>query len=147
VALGTSLLAVVVLAALGNLATDTGPDSWYAGLEQPAWSPPDWLFGPVWSVLYLLMATSAWLVWRAGGRRELVPYGIQLVLNLAWSWAFFAAESPWSGVAVISALAVAIVVTIAAFRRRSALAAWMLAPYLAWVSYAAALNLAIALAN
>jgi translocator protein len=146
-ALAVSLLAVVLVAGLGGLATDTGPGTWYAELEQPAWNPPDWLFGPVWSALYLLMAVAAWLVWRAGGRRELVPYGVQLVLNLAWSWVFFAGEAPWPGVAVIVALAVAIVVTIVAFRRRSTVAAWLLAPYLAWVLYATALNAAIALLN
>jgi translocator protein len=144
VALGVSLLAVVVVAVLGSLGTETGPGTWYDDLEQPAWNPPDWLFGPVWSVLYVLMAVAAWLVWRAGGRAELVPYGLQLALNLAWTWVFFAGEAPWPGVVVIAALVVAIAVTIAAFRRRSTIAAWLLAPYLAWVLYATALNVAIA---
>jgi translocator protein len=143
-ALGLSLLAVVVVAVLGALGTETGPGTWYDDLEQPAWNPPDWLFGPVWSVLYLLMAVAAWLVWRAGGRRELVPYALQLALNLAWTWVFFAGEAPWPGAVVIAALVVAIAVTIAAFRRRSTLAAWLLVPYLGWVLYATALNVAIA---
>lgn len=146
-ALAASVAAVAVVAVIGSLATDTGSGSWYAGLEQPSWNPPDWVFGPVWSILYAAMAVAAWLVWRTGERRALVAYGVQLVLNLAWTLTFFGLESTWGGVAVIAALVVAIVVTIVAFARVQRLAAWLLVPYLAWTAYAAALTTAIALAG
>lgn len=146
-ALAVSIVCVAVVAVVGSLATDTDPGSWYSTLDQPAWNPPDWLFAPVWTALYVLMAIAAWLVWRAGAVRPLYVYAVQLVLNLAWTLVFFGAESTWGGVAVITALWIAIVVTIAAFRPVHATAAWLLAPYLAWVTYAAALNLAIALAS
>lgn len=146
-ALAVSFGAVAVVSVIGSLATDTGPGSWYAGLEQPSWNPPDWVFGPVWSVLFAAMAVAAWLVWRTGERRALVAYGVQLALNLAWTLTFFGLESTWGGVAVIAALVVAIVVTIVGFARAHQLAAWLLVPYLAWTSYAAALTGAIALAS
>jgi tryptophan-rich sensory protein len=144
--LAISIGAVAAVAFVGSLVTDTEPGSWYATLGQPAWNPPDWLFGPVWTVLYVGMAVAAWLVWRRGHRSALVPYAVQLVLNLAWTLVFFGLESTWGGVATILALWSAIVVTIAAFRSVS-VAAWLLVPYLAWVSYASALTVAIALAN
>jgi tryptophan-rich sensory protein len=146
-ALVVSLAAVAVVAVIGSLTTDTDPESWYSTLDQPAWNPPDWLFAPVWTALYVLMAVAAWLVWRAGAVRPLYVYALQLALNLAWTLVFFGAESAWGGVAVITALWVAIVVTIAAFRPIHTAAAGWLVPYLAWVTYAAALNLAIALAS
>lgn len=142
-ALGVSLVAVVLVAVVGGSVTDTGAGSWYRTLDQPAWNPPDWLFAPVWTLLYALMAVAAWLVWRRGQRAPLVLYAVQLALNLAWTLVFFGLESPWGGVLVITALWMAIVATIAAFRR-TPVAPWLLAPYLAWVTYAAALNLAIA---
>jgi translocator protein len=144
--LAASVAAVVVVAAIGGSATTTGPGSWYAGLTQPSWNPPDWLFGPVWTALYAAMAVAAWLVWRDGHRGALVPYGVQLALNLAWTLTFFGAESTWGGVVVIGALWVAIAVTIAVFRPVP-VAAWLLVPYLGWVTYAGALTLSIALAN
>jgi len=146
-ALAASLGAVAVVSVIGSVATATGTDSWYAQLEQPSWNPPDWLFGPVWTVLYVAMAVAAWLVWRTGERRALAPYAVQLVLNLAWTLTFFGAQSTWGGVVVIAALLIAIVVTIAAFARAHRVAAWLLVPYLAWTTYAAALTTAIALAN
>jgi benzodiazapine receptor len=144
--LAVSIVAVVIVAGWGGVVTDTGPDSWYAGLEQPSWNPPDWLFGPVWSVLYLAMAVAAWLVWRQGLHAPLAVYAVQLALNLAWTLVFFGAESAWGGVVVIGALWLAIVATIAAFRPVPVAAA-LLVPYLGWVTYAAALTVAIAVAN
>jgi translocator protein len=146
--LAVSLLAVAVVSVVGSLATDTGPDSWYATLEQPPWSPPDAAFGPVWTVLYLAMAVAAWLVARHGlDRRDvraaLGLYGAQLTLNLSWSLVFFGLESVWGGVLVIGALWLGIVASASAFARIETIAAWLLVPYLAWVSYATALNVAI----
>lgn len=151
-ALACSLLAVAGVAAVGRLWTDTDDGSWYGELDKPAWTPPGATFGIVWTVLYLLMALAAWHVFRAGPARAdvrtaLVLYGIQLVLNLGWTAVFFAAERPGWAVAEILVLLAALVATIAAFRRVSTVAAVMLVPYLAWVAYATALTVGIAVLN
>lgn len=129
-----------VLAAL----TVTGTADRYGTLDQPGWAPPSWLFGPVWTVLYVAIAIAGWLVWRrTGTSAELIPYAIQLVLNAAWTPIFFGAgEYGWAAVDII-ALWIAIVGTIIGFARVHRLAAALLLPYLAWVSFATALNLSI----
>ena len=120
------------------------PGEWYAALRKPPWNPPAWIFGPVWSALYMMMAIAAWLVWKQGGfttqRGPLSLFFLQLVLNAAWTPLFFGLH--WPGVAFgeITCLWLAIAATLAAFRRVSRLASWLLAPYLAWVSFAALLN-------
>lgn len=120
------------------------PGEWYAGLNKPAWNPPGWLFGPVWSALYTMMAVAAWLVWRRGGfaaqRRPLGWFLAQLVLNAVWTPLFFGLHRPGVAFAEILLLWLAIAWTIAAFWRVHRTAAWLLAPYLAWVSFAAVLN-------
>ena len=134
-------------AAVGARFTSPNVPGWYANLAKPSWTPPSWVFGPVWSVLYLLMAISAWQVWRRTGlRTAMVPlalFGIQLVLNVAWSGLFFGLRRPGAALIEIVLLWVAILATMIAFRQRSALAGWLMLPYLAWVSFAVALNLAI----
>jgi benzodiazapine receptor len=147
-----SLVLVAVVAAVGGAATATGAGSWYRTIEKPPWNPPDAVFGPVWTLLYVLMAVAAWLVAREGiDRREvrvaLGAYAVQLALNLAWSVVFFGLESPGGGVVVIAALLASIVVTIVLFRPLRPLAAWLLAPYLAWVAFAASLNVAVLVLN
>jgi len=123
------------------------PGEWFAGLNKPAWNPPSWIFGPVWSTLYTLMAVSAWLVWRPGGfRARRGPLGLfltQLVLNATWTILFFGLHSPGLAFAEIVALWLAIAATLAAAWPLSRTAAWLLAPYLAWVSFAAVLNFAL----
>lgn len=120
------------------------PGDWYAGLRKPAWNPPNWIFGPVWTALYTMMAVAAWLVWRRGGfRAQARPLGaflVQLALNALWSWVFFGLKNPALAFAEIMALWLALGATLLLFRQPSPLAAWLLAPYLAWVSFAAALN-------
>jgi|GEM_PF-228620 tryptophan-rich sensory protein len=120
---------------------------WYPTLTKPAWTPPDWVFGPVWTLLYILMAVAAWLVWRkagfAGARLALVLYFVQLALNAAWSGLFFGLRSPAAGLVDILLLWMVIAATLVAFARHSAVAAGLLVPYFVWVSYAAALNFAI----
>src|SRR5689334_10229254 len=116
-----SLVLVVIVAGVGGAATSTGVDSWYRTIEKPPWNPPNGVFGPVWTVLYVAMAVAAWLVAREGidrrpVRSALAVYGIQLALNLAWTLVFFGLESPVGGVVVIAALLVAVVVTILRFR-------------------------------
>ena len=116
----------------------------YAALERPAWAPPGWLFGPVWTLLYLLMAIAAWLVWRAPPtpfrRPGLVLFAMQLVLNALWTWIFFYWRSGAWAFAEIAVLWAAIAALIVCFRKVRPLAAWLLAPYLAWVAFAAALT-------
>ncbi|MFM1770034.1 MAG: hypothetical protein RJA22_2563 [Verrucomicrobiota bacterium] len=120
------------------------PGAWYASITKPSWNPPSWLFGPVWTTLYVLMATAAWLVWRQGGfaaqKRPLGWFLAQLVLNAAWTPLFFGLH--WMGVALAEMLLLwaAILITLLAFRPLSRAAAWLLVPYLAWVSFAAVLN-------
>jgi len=134
-------------AAWGGLATSTSVDTWYAELAKPAWTPPDWVFGPVWSVLYLMMAVSAWLVWRREGLwSAALPLGLfvlQLGLNAAWSVLFFGWRSPGLAMVDLALLWCAIFATALVFWYRSAVAAWLLMPYLAWVSFAGSLNFVI----
>jgi benzodiazapine receptor len=121
--------------------------SFYAELQRPAWAPPAWLFGPVWTVLYGLMAVAAWLVWREGGfaarRTELAVYLAQLVLNALWSVLFFHERLGALAFVDIVALWVLIVVMLIAFWRVRPLAGALLLPYLVWVSFAAVLNHAV----
>jgi len=137
--------AVAVVAVVGGLAAANAADR-YAGFDLPSWAPPSWLFGPVWTVLYVMIAVSGWLVWRRSGLTSPahVVYGVQLLLNMLWTPLFFAAGLPWLAFAEIVLLWLSVVATIVLFARHSRPAAWLLVPYLAWVTFAAALNLAIA---
>lgn len=123
------------------------PGDWYAGLNKPSWNPPGWVFGPVWSALYAMMAVAAWLVWQRGGfgaqRRALMWFIVQLALNAAWTPLFFGWHLPAIAFGEILLLWGAIAATLRAFFQINRLAGWLLAPYLAWVSFAAALNLTI----
>lgn len=139
------IAAVALVSFLGSRGTTPGVDGWYADAERPFFTPPDWLFAPVWTTLYAAMALAAWLAWRAGA--SLISWTVQLVLNLAWPWTFFAAQWLWFGGAVIVALALAIVWTMREFWPRSRPAGWLLVPYLAWVLYATALTFGLALLN
>lgn len=134
-------------AAVGGAVTYPRIESWYAALTKPPWTPPGWLFGPVWSVLYGSMALSAWLVWRrqgfAAAGLPLLLFAVQLFLNLMWSVLFFGLKSPGLALLDIVLLLVAIAATLVSFWRRSAAAGGLLVPYLAWVGFATALNFAI----
>jgi tryptophan-rich sensory protein len=137
-------------AALGARASISAAD-FYASLTLPAWAPPASVFGPVWTVLYALMALAAWLVWRQGGWRAAAPalalYLLQLALNVLWSWLFFGWKQGALAFADIALLLALIVATIVAFHRVRPAAAWLLLPYLAWVTFASALNYAVWQAN
>lgn len=121
--------------------------SFYGLLSQPAWAPPPWLFGPVWTALYAMMAVAAWLVWRRGGiranRHSLALYLIQLAFNALWSWLFFAWQLGAWAFADIILLWVLIAATLVSFWRVSKPAGALLIPYLLWVTFAGALNLAL----
>lgn len=142
--------AVAAIAVAGGAATDT-TSSWYEQLDRPAWQPPGWVFGPVWTVLYVLLALSAALAWRdvRGPRRRLVLglYAANLALNLGWTLLFFRAHAPWAALGEILALLASIVALIVLVRRHNRLAAAALAPYAAWVGFATALTAAIAAEN
>lgn len=145
--LAISLTLCFAAGGLGSIATSAKIPRWYAALEKPSWGPPNWIFGPVWSTLYALMAVAAWMVWtrreQPGARAALTLFGVQLVLNTLWSFVFFGAEAPGLAMAEIVVLWLAIAATIWTFRGISPTAAWMLTPYLAWVSFASCLNFAI----
>lgn len=149
---GLALVGFVVLClavgALGGWATAQSVAEWYPTLAKPSWTPPPWLFAPVWTVLYILMGVSAWLVWKTGEAKvPMLLFGAQLLLNLAWSFLFFGARSPGLALIDIAALWVAIAAMIFAYAFRSRLAAFLMVPYLAWVSFAMALNAAIFMLN
>jgi len=140
------LLSSFVTGAIGGLAS-VNAAGFYGQLVKPAWAPPAWLFGPVWSVLFILMAVSAWLVWREHGFRgagaALKLYSAQLVANALWSWLFFAWHLGAVAFVEIVVLWALIAATIVMFWRLHRVAAVLLVPYLAWASFAAALNFAL----
>ncbi|NLF72596.1 MAG: tryptophan-rich sensory protein [Candidatus Anammoximicrobium sp.] len=147
--IGLVVLIAVCLGAggLGAIATTPEIDGWYRTLAKPAWNPPGSVFGPVWTTLYVLMAIAAWLVWKPAGfraaARPLTLFGVQLALNVSWSWIFFGLHQPGWAFAEIVMLWLAIVATTSAFFRCSKLAGWLLVPYGAWVSFAVVLNFTI----
>ena len=140
------LTAVFVAAALGSVASINSA-AFYQSLDRPGWAPPPSLFGPVWTLLYILMAIAAWLVWKQGGfraaRGALTLFLLQLAFNALWTWLFFAWRQGTLAFVEILLLWVLIAATAVLFWRRSRLAAVLLLPYLAWVSYAAALTYAV----
>ena len=147
-ALGGFVTLTAAVAVVGSLVTRSSVETWYPTLAKPPFTPPNWVFAPAWTMLYVAMALAAWLVWRkgrAGG--ALALWGVQLALNLLWSILFFGLQLPGIAFAEIVALWGAIAATITAFFLKSAAAGWLLVPYLAWVSYAALLNGSIWLMN
>lgn len=145
------------VAAFGSTATISNVDGWYADAEKAFWSPPNWLFGPVWTTLYTLMSIAAWLVWRerhrVNVRSALTLYVVQLVLNAIWTPVFFGlypfagAPALWIALGIILALDVLVLLTMMSFWKSSRLASWMLVPYWIWVLFATTLNWALAALN
>ena len=146
IALAISVAAVVIASTLGGLASATSAED-YARLQQPGWAPPSWVFGPVWTLLYTMMAVAAWLVSRSGPwsqtRPALVAFATQLLLNAAWTPLFFGLG--WRGIAFaeLSVLVLILLGTVVLFFRRSAVAGWLMVPYLAWSVFALCLNFAV----
>lgn len=141
-------VSLAVFAALTAVASTLGalfmPDAWYVALAKPAWTPPNWLFGPVWTVLYVMIAIAGWLVWRAGGwSAAVVAWGMQMAFNAAWSFLFFGQKNIALALADITMMWFSIVAFIALSWSRSRAAALLFVPYLLWVSYATALNFSI----
>src|SRR5512141_1819485 len=146
-----SALALVGWLALSFTAAAMGgfflPGDWYAGLRKPSWNPPNWIFGPVWTVLYATMAVAAWLVWKRGGfagqRFALSLFLMQLLLNALWSPLFFGLHNPALAFADIVLLWLAVLATVVAVWKTRPLPGALLVPYLAWLTFATALNFAI----
>lgn len=150
------LIASIILCEFVGLAgtpfTITAIPTWYATLNKPPFSPPNWVFGPVWTILYFLMGVSFYLIWKQGwkNKQNLLArkyFFIQLTLNFFWSVLFFGLRSPILGLINIVAMWIYIVATIKSFYPISKLASYLLIPYLLWVSFATILNLSIFLLN
>jgi tryptophan-rich sensory protein len=148
-ALVALLAASYLVAGLGALATAGNVEGWYITADKAPWSPPNSVFGPVWTLLYTAMAVAAWLVWRkraSGTRRALTAYGVQLALNLAWTPVFFGlypaigTAALWLALVIILALIAAVAVTVLYFGPISRTAGLLLLPYVSWLVFAATLN-------
>jgi tryptophan-rich sensory protein len=145
-----SLILFLVLVAGGGLAIGylTAPGEWYAQLAKPAFNPPGWIFGPVWTGLYVLIAIAGWRVWqRDGGGWPMKLWWMQIVLNFSWSPVFFSAQRIGLALVVIFLLLGAILAFIAIAWRQDRVAAWLFAPYAAWVAFASILNASILMLN
>lgn len=143
-----SIIICQAAGALGTLFTMPAISTWYENLNKPSFRPPNSVFGPVWGILYTLMGISLWLVWRKGAgtpgvRAAVIVFFIQLALNAAWSPIFFGMKNPGAGLVVIAFLLITIVFTIIKFLPVSKAAAFLLVPYLVWVSFATVLNYSI----
>ena len=142
-----SVAIALAAGAIDGLATASSVTTWYAGLNKPPFNPPNAVFGPVWTILYVVMALAAWRVWRASAaaprRRALTLYAVQLVLNLAWSLIFFGLRQPGFALVEVIALLAAVLSTAVAFWRVDRPAGLMMVPYATWVTFATALNFAI----
>ena len=143
-----ALIVPQLFAIAGALFTETGLNSWYNLIEKPAFNPPNWVFGPVWTILYILMGISAFLIWRQKLDKKEIRFALlififQLALNLFWSFIFFGLENPGIALTEIISLWFAILATIIAFYQINKVAAYLLIPYILWVSFAAFLNYSI----
>ena len=150
VKLVVSFAMTAAAAVIGSLATREAVEGWYATLQKPAFTPPGWVFGPAWTVLYIAMATALFLAWRAPEKSPRVPillFTVQLALNALWSVLFFGLHQPLLALIEIVALWILILLTTLSFLPRSRAAAALMVPYLLWVLFATALNLGIVLLN
>ena len=148
-----SILACELVGSIGSIFTSPAIPGWYAGLVKPAFNPPNWIFGPVWTMLFAMMGIAAWLVWnnlaskspkvRQAAKLALIIFVIQFALNVLWSIIFFGQNNPDAAFIEIIILWLAILATIIAFARISKAAAWLLVPYILWVSFASLLNYSI----
>ena len=146
------LLFIAIVAAAAYTGARYLPGAWYASLAKPAWTPPNWLFGPVWTAIYLMIAVAGWLVWQSEEDAPATNDGqgaakglwiAQLALNAAWSPTMFGAQHIGLALVIIGLMWLAIAAFIATTWSRRRIAAWLFVPYLAWVAYASALNFAI----
>jgi len=150
--LAVSILSCLLAGFIGSAATTPSIPTWYASLQKPAFNPPNWIFAPVWTTLFIMMGVAAFLVWDKGLENKKVRislgiFGLQLLLNVLWSILFFGLQSPLYAFIDIIMLWASILATIIYFYRISAAAAYLLIPYILWVSFASLLNLSIAMLN
>jgi benzodiazapine receptor len=142
-----SLLLTLAIGGIAGWITNPEIGGWYQTIQKPSWQPPNWVFGPVWTVLYILMGIAFWLVWRepSSERRNaaIVFFMIQLLFNFLWSIIFFNFHSIGWALIDIAALWIFIIITIFSFRRVNKTAAWLMVPYICWVSFAMILNYSI----
>lgn len=142
-----AVLPIVAAAGAGQLATMPNLSPWYEGLQKPGFNPPNWIFGPVWTILYVLMGVAVWRIFQAPESQlrtiALTAFFVQLTLNAAWSWLFFARHSPLAGLIEIVPQWLSIVATIVLFARLDVIAALCLTPLALWVGFATLLNFAI----
>ena len=143
-----SLVLPQLVAGTAAYFTVTGQGSWYQSLVKPSWNPPGWVFGPVWTTLYIMMGIALYLVWTseapdAKKRRSILCWSLQLIFNFLWSFLFFGQEQIFMALIEIVILWIFILLTIFAMARVHKLAAWLLMPYISWVSFAALLNYTI----
>ena len=150
--LAASIIICLSAGAIGSIFTISQVNSWYLTLNKPFFNPPSWVFSPVWTTLFILMGISLYIVWNKGIERRNVKqalyiFGIQLILNVSWSAVFFGMENLLGGLIVIILLWIAIFITIIRFKKISKPAAYLLIPYIAWVTFAGLLNLVIWIIN
>lgn len=135
-----------MVAAAALVGSQFGPGPWYIALQKPSWTPPDWLFGPVWTVLYIAIAVAGWSVWRSKAvsvTKPILLWLLQVILNGLWTWLFFGLRRPELALIDIIALLITICCFIGTARGPSRVAAWLFIPYALWVGFATALNFAI----
>lgn len=144
-ALGVFILACLAVGALGSIATASSVGTWYQTLDKPSFNPPDWVFAPVWTTLYVMIAFAGWRIWRRGAFRgaAMAAYALQLALNLVWPLAFFGLRNPGAAAVVIVPLLACVVWTTVLFLQRDRLAGLLLVPYLLWVGFATVLTFAV----
>lgn len=147
-----SIIVVFIAGAIGSIFTSPQITTWYAALIKPSWAPPNWVFGPVWTTLYVLIGVALFLVWREGVNRKdvkiaLLVFAVQLILNILWSVIFFGFNSLLGGLLTVIILWIAILANIIVFYKVSKLAGLLLVPYIAWVSIASYLNYSVYLLN
>lgn len=143
-----SILIPVLVGAVAGIFTSSAVDGWYAVANKPWFNPPNWIFAPVWTILYIMMGIALFLVWRADADKTIkqtaiILFVFQLALNFAWSFIFFKLQQPGWAFAEIIVMWLLILLTIIWFGKISAAAAWLLVPYISWVSFAAVLNYSI----
>lgn len=143
-----SILVPLLVGAVAGLFTSSGVNGWYAVANKPWFNPPNWIFAPMWTLLYILMGIAFFLVWKASADKNvkqtaMILFSIQLILNFFWSFIFFKLQQPGWAFAEIILMWVMILLTILWFGKISATAAWLLVPYICWVSFAAVLNYSI----
>ncbi|MBK8497066.1 MAG: tryptophan-rich sensory protein [Chitinophagaceae bacterium] len=143
-----SILVPLLVGAVAGLFTSSGVNGWYAVANKPWFNPPNWIFAPVWTLLYIMMGIAFFLVWKASADKNvkqtaMILFSIQLILNFFWSFIFFKLQQPGWAFAEIIFMWVMILLTILWFGKISATAAWLLVPYICWVSFASVLNYSI----